>query len=139
MRLTKEFNFEMAHALTDYDGKCRNIHGHSYRLFVTVEGKPITLPSSPKQGMVVDFGDLRKIVNETVVEPLDHAFVIAANSPFNIPQLPPNKTVVTDFQPTCENMLTYFAQLLQPRMPQGVVLYSLRLYETATSYAELFL
>lgn len=139
LRLTKEFNFEMAHALTGYDGKCKNIHGHSYRLFVTVEGKPITDPSSPKRGMVVDFGDLKKIVNECVVEPLDHAFVIASNSPFNIPQLPTNKTVVVKFQPTCENLLTYFAQLLQPRMPQEVVLYSLRLYETATSYAELFL
>ncbi len=139
LRLTKEFNFEMAHALTGYDGKCRNIHGHSYRLFVTVEGSPITDAASPKQGMVVDFGDLKKIVNESIVAPMDHAFVISRDSPFNTFRMPANKTVVVDFQPTCENLLTHFAQQLQPRLPKGVRLYSLRLYETATSYAELFL
>ncbi len=137
LRLTKEFNFEMAHALTGYDGKCKNIHGHSYRLFVTIEGKPETDSRSPKQGMVIDFGDLKRIVNKVIIEPIDHAFVVADNSPYNVGLS--TKTVVTPFQPTCENMLVHFAELLTPHLPAGVRLYSLKLYETATSYAELFL
>ena len=67
IRLTKEFSFEMAHALVGYDGACREIHGHSYRLFVTVEGAPSTAEGDPKLGMAVDFGDLKRAVNKTVV------------------------------------------------------------------------
>ena len=63
IRLTKEFSFEMAHALAGYDGPCREIHGHSYKLFVTVRGIPEQNPNSPKFGMVMDFGDLKRIVN----------------------------------------------------------------------------
>ncbi len=137
LRLTKEFDFEMAHALTGYDGKCKNIHGHSYRLFVTIEGEPETDSRSPKQGMVIDFGDLKRIVHEVLIEPLDHALVVPDNSPYNVGLC--TKTVVTSFQPTCENMLVHFATLLTPHLPAGVRLYSLKLYETATSYAELFL
>ena len=62
IRVTKSFTFEMAHALWNYDGPCRNIHGHSYELLVTISGHPITDENSPKLGMVMDFGDLKKIV-----------------------------------------------------------------------------
>lgn len=137
IHLTKEFNFEMAHALTGYDGKCKNIHGHSYTLFVTISGMPETNRQSPKQGMVIDFGDLKHIVNETIIEPFDHALVLASDSPYNIGMA--TKTVITSFQPTCENLLIHFSQLLATKMPAGIKLYSLKLYETATSYAELFM
>ena len=58
IRVTKEFSFEMAHVLEGYDGPCREIHGHSYRLFVTVAGTPCDDPANPKYGMVIDFGIL---------------------------------------------------------------------------------
>ena len=64
IRITKEFSFETGHALYGYDGKCRNVHGHSYHLSVTVIGNPITDSSHVKLGMVIDFGDLKKIVKE---------------------------------------------------------------------------
>jgi len=67
VRVTKEFRFEMAHALWNYDGKCANIHGHSYILQVTVIGEPISDENSPKYGMLIDFGDLKKIVNDAIV------------------------------------------------------------------------
>ncbi|MDY5969514.1 MAG: 6-carboxytetrahydropterin synthase [Bacteroidales bacterium] len=137
LRLTKEFNFEMAHALTGYDGKCRNLHGHSYRLFVTIEGSPIADETSPKQGMVIDFGDLKHIVNETIMEPFDHALVLSQNSPYN--KGFDTKTVLVPFQPTCENLLIHFAGLLADKVPKGVKIHSLKLYETATSYAVLIL
>ena len=75
IRITKQFTFETGHALYGYDGKCRNVHGHSYKLSVTVIGTPITDTSNVKLGMVIDFGDLKKIVKEEIVDPFDHATV----------------------------------------------------------------
>ena len=140
IRLTKEFSFESAHALWGYDGKCREVHGHSYRLFVTIKGEPQGDEQSPKLGMVMDFGLLKRIVNEQIVERLDHSFMmrntltaeqVASDLGYNF-----SKIVLTDYQPTCENMLADFAERLLEALPDEVELYSLRLHETATSYAE---
>lgn len=141
IRLTREFSFEAAHALAGYDGKCREIHGHSYRLFVTVAGEPIADAENPKFGMVMDFGDLKRIVNGAIVDRLDHAFVMrrtAANERVAATLADSNfhNTVLVDYQPTCENMLLDFAERLRGALPEGVELHSLRLYETAKSYAE---
>ena len=76
IRVSKEFNFEMAHALWNYDGACKNIHGHSYRLFVTILGSPISDPTDPKFGMVLDFKDLKKLVKGPIVDYFDHALVL---------------------------------------------------------------
>ena len=140
IRLTKEFTFEAAHFLEGYDGACREIHGHSYRLFVTIKGEPVGEEGNPKLGMVMDFGDLKRIVNNEIVDRLDHSFVLrdseqnaelraALGAKFS-------KIVIVDYQPTCENMLADFAARLQKALPANVQLYSLRLHETATSYAE---
>ena len=141
IRLTKEFRFEMAHALWNYDGLCRNIHGHSYILAVTVIGEPESDASNPKYGMVMDFGVLKAIVKEEVVDRLDHAIVVSNNAPteqlLNLPQMSERHEVV-HYQPTCENMLVDFADRIKKRMPENIELYSLKLNETATSFAEWF-
>ena len=129
IRLTKEFSFEMAHTLDGYDGPCREIHGHSYRLFVTVKGRPKDDPSDSKCGMVIDFGDLKRIVAEQIVGRYDHALVMRRTE---------SKLEVTDYQPTCENMVADFAARIAARLPEGVTLHSVRLHETATSFAEWF-
>ena len=140
IRLTKEFSFESAHALDGYDGLCREIHGHSYRLFVTIKGEPSCEENDPQLGMVMDFGDLKRIVNREIVDRLDHSFVLR-DSEQNV-ELKAllgakfSKVVLVDYQPTCENMLSDFAARLQKALPANVQLYSLRLHETATSYAE---
>ncbi len=140
IRLTKEFSFESAHALEGYDGPCREIHGHSYRLFVTVKGEPIGDVLNPKCGMVIDFGDLKRIVNEQIIDRLDHSFVMRSTSSSR--QLAAamssqfSNVVLVDYQPTCENMLSDFAARISARLPQGVAIHSLKLHETATSYAE---
>lgn len=140
IRLTKEFTFEAAHMLEGYDGLCREIHGHSYRLFVTVKGKPEADSDSPKLGMVMDFGVLKRIVNEQIVERLDHSFMmrntLGAEDVANNLGYRFSKIVLTDYQPTCENMLADFAERLLGALPEDIELYSLRLHETATSYAE---
>lgn len=130
----------MAHTLDGYDGACREIHGHSYRLFVTVRGVPCADEGSPKCGMVVDFGVLKSIVNRLVVDRLDHSLVIrrserneqilgVLNDRFG-------RVVEVDYQPTCENMISDFAARISAELPDGVELTTLRLYETASSYAE---
>ena len=142
IRLTKEFSFEAAHALEGYDGPCREIHGHSYRLFVTVKGVPERNPENPKYGMVMDFGVLKRIVNEEIVSRFDHALVLKApeegSELLRMLSARFGNIVTVPYQPTCENMLEDFAARLAPRLPEGVALHSLRLHETATSFAEWF-
>lgn len=142
IRLTKEFSFEAAHALDGYDGPCREIHGHSYRLFVTVKGRPSTAEGDPKCGMVLDFGVLKRIVHEEIVARFDHAFVLrrsAANESLGETLARRFGNIVrVDYQPTCENMLDDFARRIRRRLPEGVALHALRLHETATSFAEWF-
>lgn len=141
IRLTKEFSFEAAHALEGYDGPCREIHGHSYRLFVTIKGAPSADAENPKQGMVMDFGVLKTIVNEEIVSRFDHALVLRSTFDEELRGALAARfenVVTVPYQPTCENMLDDFAHRLMRRLPQGVTLHSLRLHETATSYAEWF-
>ena len=137
VQLTKQFDFEMAHALMNYDGHCKNIHGHSYKLYITVEGEPNADTSSSKCGMVMDFGDLKRIVYENIIDKYDHALVLNEKAVFE--NSLNTKLIRTSFQPTCENMLIYFYETLRDNLPQGVRLCKLRMYETATSYAELVL
>ena len=141
IRITKEFRFETAHALWDYDGLCKNMHGHSYILFVTVIGTPIIDKSNPKYGMLMDFGHLKDIVNREIVQPLDHAVILnkrAAHTQLkNIEQMF-DRIHIWDIQPTCENMVIDFAEKIKKQLPDKVSLWSVKLHETATSYAEWF-
>ena len=139
IRVTKEFGFEMAHALWDYDGLCKNIHGHSYKLFVTIIGEPINDKKSPKNGMVIDFGDLKRIVNKEIVDKFDHTVVFSSLAPtkkFAAVQQMFERTEILDFQPTCELLAADFAQRIIPHLPDHIKLFSIKLYETATSHAE---
>jgi len=139
IRITREFNFEMAHALWNYDGACKNIHGHSYRLFVTLSGIPITDPDNPKFGMVLDFKDLNELVKGPIVDFLDHSLVLYMASDGE--HLDPVKKMyekvhVFDFQPTCENLVLYIAETIRSLLGPTLELHAVKLYETATSYAE---
>ncbi|MDR3046917.1 MAG: 6-carboxytetrahydropterin synthase [Bacteroidales bacterium] len=139
VRITKQFTFEMAHALTGYDGLCRNIHGHSYHLDVTVKGTPCQDKNSPKIGMLIDFGDLKKIVNEEIVLIFDHALVLNKKSnaeTITLLQKNYEKVFLTTFQPTTENLLGYFAEKLKKQFPAHLKLIALKLRETDSSFAE---
>lgn len=142
IRITKQFSFETGHALYGYDGKCRNVHGHSYKLSVTVIGSPITDTSHVKHGMVIDFGDLKKIVKEDIVDVFDHATVFNKNTPHielaNELKNRGHHVILVDYQPTSENMVIDFAQKIKAKLPKGITLHSLKLQETETSFAEWF-
>jgi 6-pyruvoyltetrahydropterin/6-carboxytetrahydropterin synthase len=141
VRVTKEFKFEMAHVLWNYDGPCRNVHGHSYRLFVTLSGVPVDDPGNPKNGMVIDFTDLKKIIKMEIVNVFDHAVVVSRLFDREKTEMFTRlfgNTVLVDYQPTCENLVSDFAARISNNLPSGVSLHSLKLYETANSYAEWF-
>lgn len=141
IRVTREFSFEMAHALWNYDGPCKNVHGHSYRLFVTLTGTPVSESDNPKNGMVIDFTDLSRIIRREIVEVFDHALVIndkVGGEKLNLMTQMFGNTIVVDYQPTCENLIADFAERISKNIPEGVMLHNLRLYETAKSYAEWF-
>jgi len=141
IRVTKEFTFEMAHALLGYDGSCRFVHGHSYGFAVTVEGEPVDDISNPKLGMVIDFGDLKKIVREIIVNKFDHALVLNNKTPHESLKGSNemfDKMIFVDYQPTSENLIIDFAERIREKLPEGINLYSMKLRETATSYAEWF-
>ncbi|MBX0332308.1 6-carboxytetrahydropterin synthase [Pontibacter sp. HSC-14F20] len=139
IRLTRLFTFEAAHALQNYQGGCRNIHGHSYRLEVTIIGTPIVDESHPNDGMVMDFKNLKKIVQEALIDPIDHALLLRQDAPQELVEALrqlDHKLVLTPFQPTCENMLIDFKQRLGHLLPEEVALHSLKLWETEKSFAE---
>jgi 6-pyruvoyltetrahydropterin/6-carboxytetrahydropterin synthase len=139
IRVTKEFPFEMAHVLLNYDGPCKNVHGHSYRLFVTLSGLPTDNQDNPKYGMVIDFSDLKIIVKKHIVNIFDHSVVLSNKIDKEKADMFSKmfgNTVLVDYQPTCENLVADFAERITPYLPSGVKLHSLKLYETATSFAE---
>jgi 6-pyruvoyltetrahydropterin/6-carboxytetrahydropterin synthase len=140
IRITKQFSFETGHALYGYDGKCKNVHGHSYKLSVTVIGKPISDSTNVKYGMVIDFGDLKKIVKEEIVDVFDHATVFNKNTPHvelaKELQARDHNVLLVDYQPTSEMMVIDFSNKIKKRLPKHISLHSLKLQETDTSFAQ---
>lgn len=135
--VTKIFNFEMAHAIYNYDGPCGNIHGHSYILHVTVR------PANKKQekltapGFVIDFKKLKEIVSAKILMVFDHKLVLShdylnsleTNSIYN-------NLFMFEMEPSAENLLLFISKELTISLPQDITLHSLKLYETNSSYAE---
>ena len=137
VRITKEFKFEMAHALHGYDGLCANIHGHSYRLWVTVRGDVKKENKHIKDGMVMDFTDLKSIIKPTIIKKYDHSLVLNANSPHaNLDLSAFDKVYYLPYQPTSENLVTDFANSITSLLPENVELLKVVLSETVSSFAE---
>jgi len=142
IRITKQFSFETGHALYGYDGKCRNVHGHSYKLYVTVIGQPISDTTHVKLGMVIDFSDLKVIVKNKIVDVFDHATVFNKNTPHVelAKELSDrgHNVLLVDYQPTSEMMIIDFANVIKQELPSHIKLHSLKLQETDSSYAQWF-
>lgn len=119
LSVVKEFTFDAAHFLPGYDGNCRNLHGHTYKLQVGVTGP------FDSRGMVCDFQELKEVVTH-YVDLLDHSFL--------------NEIESLEFpkdQPTAERMVYWLALNLIPDIEaKSLHLSFIRLYETPTSYAE---
>jgi len=142
IRITKKFTFEAGHALYGYDGKCKNVHGHSYKLYVTVIGKPISDKDNVKYGMVIDFSDLKAIVKKEVIESFDHSIIFNQNTPHvelaKTLKSQGHNVLLVNYQPTSEGMIIDIANKINNALPENIQLHSLKLQETDTSYSEWF-
>ena len=127
----------MAHALYGYDGLCKNIHGHSYRLWVTLRGPDLEEHGHEKDGMVLDFGLLKRLVKPHIIDKYDHSFVLNANSSHaNIDLSAFEKVYLLPYQPTSENLVNDFVSIIKNQLPENIELYKVVLSETANSFAE---
>jgi len=138
IRITKEFDFEAAHALDGYEGKCKDIHGHSYHLKITLIGEPSKDVLLSDCGMVVDFGEIKSIVRDHVYENFDHRLLLRNDSRFKGLEKNNERIRYVNYQPTCENMLIEIVGMVQKCLQGKTILHSAFLRETANSYAEWF-
>ena len=132
MKIAKEFHWEMGHRLPEHFGKCKNIHGHSYRMIVELEG------SLNGNGMIMDYYDLKKLV-APVIEELDHAFMVYREDKEIISFLESvkSKKVIVGFQSTVENICGYFlTEIKKINFPSNIRSVKVRIYETHDDYAE---
>jgi len=127
----------MAHALDNYNGKCRFIHGHTFHFSVTLKGYILNDESDPKNGMVMDFGELKAILKEEIADHFDHSLILKDTSPYAIvAKVSPERINLLPFQPTCENLLIHFVEKVKNRLPENTVLHSATLQETPSNIAE---
>jgi len=139
IRITKRFTFEMAHALLGHDGLCKNIHGHSYILWITLRGEPMNDVNNPKNGMLMDFSELNKTIKEHIIHKFDHALVLNRSEykdDMNVIIKDNPNLIFVDFQPTCENILFDFVARIKNILPDRIELFSIKLQETENSFAE---
>ncbi len=127
LELTKIFHFDMAHRLSFHEGKCRNLHGHSYRLEVTLGGEP------DANGMIIDFNEMKRIVNREVIDILDHATVIYENDLLLMKSFPRElHHVVFPYEATAENLCRWIYERLTNA---GLHIKQVTVWETADSKA----
>jgi len=135
--ITKIFRFETAHAIHQYLGSCKNIHGHSYELHVTVKAKECKEDYLEGLGIILDFKELKELVQTRVVKVLDHKLLLS--KPYliaNKMEFTPDELFVFDVEPTAENILIFARNQIQASLPEDIKLHSLKLWETRDSYAE---
>jgi 6-pyruvoyltetrahydropterin/6-carboxytetrahydropterin synthase len=106
IEITRKLEFDAGHRIPYHDGHCRHIHGHRYVIEVTLMGTVLNHQGHGDDGMVLDFGDIKKITNEAIVEQWDHAFLVAKEDVALVnflATIPVHKTVVLNSIPTVEN------------------------------------
>ncbi len=132
LSVTKIFRFEAAHAISGYHGSCREIHGHSYEMHITVTGSCLN-----ENDMLIDFKELKKAVESVVIKDLDHALILKHNQ-INVSatQNMVSKICWLDGEPTAEFLLDFILRRLQTALPDSIEIRRIRLYETNTCYAE---
>ena len=141
--ITRRLEFDAGHRIPHHGGHCRHIHGHRYVIEVTVLGDVLNHQGHSDDGMVLDFGDIKKITNELIVEPWDHAFLVAKEDEMLVnflATIPGHKTIVLDCIPTVENLAQTAFKILEPVFKKNfhgrLNLSRLRIYETPNCWAD---
>lgn len=144
IEITRRLEFDAGHRIPNHGGQCRHLHGHRYRLEVTVSGDVISTPGAENEGMLIDFGLIKKIANEFIVEPWDHAFIAYKgdeNLTTFLSSIPEHKTVLLDKIPTVENLAQHIFNVLSPEISKQyknrLQLTKIRMYETPNCWADI--
>ena len=141
MLITKEIEIDMAHRVPNHKSKCRNLHGHRYKIEVGVDDKVITTKGTSDEGMVIDFGDLKTILMEELDERFDHNGIFYEGDKDSdiLLQLSLNQDkdiYFVPFIPTAENLAQFWFELIKPRLEEkGIKIKHLKIWETPTSTA----
>ncbi len=143
LTITRRLEFDAGHRIPNHGGQCRHLHGHRYTLELTVLGPVHPFRGQVDDGMVIDFGDIKRIALTYLVEPWDHAFLVAKQDKILLEflkSLPNHKTVVLDDVPTVENLVKFAFDILAPifvsETKGQLALHSVRLYETPNCWAD---
>ncbi|MDQ8020563.1 MAG: 6-carboxytetrahydropterin synthase QueD [Moraxellaceae bacterium] len=143
MLITRRLEFDAGHRIPDHRSLCRHLHGHRYAIEVTVAGDVTLRDGDPRNGMVLDFSEVKSVMREVIVDRWDHAFLVyqgdTAIRSF-LDSLPDHRTVVLDVVPTAENLAAEAYRLLAGRIAQigdkRLTLEQVRLYETPNCWAD---
>jgi 6-pyruvoyltetrahydropterin/6-carboxytetrahydropterin synthase len=132
MKIAKEFNWEMGHRLKFHEGKCKNLHGHSYKCMIELSGEPDV------NGMVLDYFDLKAAVGP-IIEKLDHGFMVCKTDTEVNEFLDKinSRKIVVDFESTAENICNYLlTQIKLANLPKNIKSVKVKVLETDNTYAE---
>jgi len=141
MLITKEIEIDMGHRVFNHKSKCRNLHGHRYKIEVGVDDKVIDTKGTSDEGMVIDFSDLKQCMIDNIDSIFDHSFMMSVEDPFyNIfadLRLNQNQKInFVHFVPTAENLAKYWFEILELALEsKKIKLHHVRVYETPTSTA----
>lgn len=143
MRITRRLEFDAGHRIPQHDSQCRHLHGHRYAIEVTISGPIITAPGDPEQGMVADFSSIKKLVQDQIVAPWDHSFLVYADDRPVIDflaTLPGHRTVVFAAPPTAEHLAATALRVLEPAFSAAygtrLTVEQVRIYETPNCWAD---
>ncbi|BDX21767.1 6-carboxytetrahydropterin synthase QueD [Polynucleobacter sp. TUM22923] len=141
--ITRRLEFDAGHRIPNHDGQCRHLHGHRYAIEITLTGAVADHPGKADDGMVLDFGDIKRLATQYIVEPWDHAFLVAKEDAGLVDYLnsiPNHKTVIMECVPTVENLASTAFKILRPVFEQAfsgrLILSAVRLYETPNCWAD---
>ena len=141
MIITKQIEIDMGHRVPNHKSKCKNLHGHRYKIEVGVDDKVITTSGTSDEGMVIDFGDLKEIMMRELDDNFDHGFVIYEKDKFvktfrHLKETENQKIIFVDFIPTAENLAKRWYELMKkPLKKKAIKINHVRVWETPTSTA----
>ena len=144
LTITRKMEFDAGHRIPDHSSQCRNLHGHRYSLLITLTGEVVQQAGESDNGMIMDFGDIKALANQYLVNLWDHAFIVYQGDTQVrdfLDSMPDHKTVVIDRVPTVENLAKIAFDTLkgvyQGRYGRHLSLTRITLYETPNCWAEI--
>lgn len=142
MQISRVFEFDAGHRIPNHKSECRNLHGHRYKLELTLEGPILNAEGESHEGMVLDFSDIKIIVNK-IIDQVDHSFIVAKKDEPMLEFLKTSgsKYIVLEAIPTVENIAQYFWKQLEPQFQdtynQALIIKKLTLWETPKCFVTL--